>query len=226
MKITVKVDMSGFNAWSRRVQEQSRFATALALTRTAQAVKQDLRAEMASLFEAPRAYTLNSLYIKPATKTDLQASVGIKGGAIAWLRPEIYGGPRQKALEKYLQPLGLPPAGMWAVPGSGAKITSGKHISLAWVRKLVTALSSQGAATKKRKRAGSLEYLVVLQREGKLAPGIYGRKGGTITPLIMFVKQPHYRAKFNFYKVAEASARKRFPPAFREALSAALAKTR
>lgn len=125
-------------------RRQLPFATALALTRTAQVVAQDIRAEMSAVFDRPTPATLNSLFIEPATKQKLEARVWIKDGrtrngkgnlvgregvwgkgraASAWLTPEIFGGPRShKGIDSMLRRKGILSQGQYVVPGRDAQL--------------------------------------------------------------------------------------------------------
>lgn len=233
IKITVKVDTERFLNKIKVARDQLPFATALALTRTAQAVKDDLRTGMSSSFKDVTTYTLNSMYVKGATKAELVATVGLKGadsgvGAVNWLSPEIYGGVRNKAIEKLLNKVGLPPDGMYAVPGKSAKMSGGR-INFAWLQSLIADMAAQGISSgvitrkslKRRKGYGSngtQRYFVLIEKWGKLSPGIYGARGRAAYPLIMFVRQPRYSKRFDFYGIATTTARQRFPQEFAAAL--------
>lgn len=239
LKITVKVDMQKYLDKMNAARDQIPFATALALTRTAQAVKADLVSGMSSAFKSPTTYTLNSLYLDRATKANLVATIGVKGadsgtGAVKWLKPEIMGGARERGLELFLEPLGLPPAGLYAVPGSKAKTTSGGKIDTAWVKRLVADIGAQGKSggliNKRwrgiRKRDGALKYFVLETKWGKLLPGIYGKQGRSLLPFIIFVRQPRYAKRFDFYGIAQRTAQQRFPAEFAAAVKQAMATRR
>src|SRR5579859_7336959 len=77
------------------------YATATALTRTAQRCQSAIKGEMARVFDRPTSFTLNSAYIQYATKFKQRATVGIKDQSykgvppIVWLSPQVYGGPRE-----------------------------------------------------------------------------------------------------------------------------------
>lgn len=238
LKVSCVVD---FNLAFERLAlatKQVPFATALALTKTAQNVKAELGKEMATVFKSPTGYTLRSLNVTRAEKATLLASVGVRGGdsgigAIRWLAPEVHGGERSHAIEALLQPLGLPPNGMFAVPGSKAKLSPSGGVDINWFKSLVSDIASQGVTTSRglvtksikgtgRKRQGALQYAVLMQRAGKLLPGIYGRRGRGIFPFVIFVGRPKYRARFDFYGVAERVARETFPAEFRAAIRKAL----
>lgn len=235
---TMKVDISGATRKFKLVESQVPFAVALALTRTAQDVKVAEQVGMDASFKSVSRYTRNSLKVTRAEKHNLLASISIRGGdtgvgAVRWLRPEIYGGSRAHALEALLQPVGLPPSGLYAVPGSAAKKTSGGKIDINWVRSLVTDLQAQGVSgnitksnMRRRKGQGALKYFVLLRNKGRLLPGIYGKRGLSAFPLIIFVKKPKYTKRFDFYGIARRTVDERFPIQFEAAMKRALATAR
>ena len=93
--ITVKV--TGLDATLARLagqQKQLRFATAVALTRTAQAIKAALPAVMERDLDRPTAFTKRGIYVKPATKDTLTAVVGLMDKQASYLRWQIAGGTR------------------------------------------------------------------------------------------------------------------------------------
>lgn len=107
------------------------FATALGLTRIAQDVKRAEQDALPRVFDRPTPYTMNSLFMRSATKREPAAEVWFKdrratakGTAAAdYLSPNVYGGDRnRKRMEVALQRIGLLPAGMIAVPGKAAKL--------------------------------------------------------------------------------------------------------
>lgn len=138
---------------SRLEREQLPFAAALALTRTAQVVAEDLRHEMQVVFDRPTPATLNSLYIQPATKQRMEARVWINDGrmsdwraglikagkaspskwgegrtAIKWLTPEVFGGPRShKGVEGLLRRKGALQQGQYIMPGESMKGSLDKY---------------------------------------------------------------------------------------------------
>jgi hypothetical protein len=238
--IKVTVDSRDAIAFLTAATKQVKFATARALTKTAQAVKAAERAEMQKVFASAVPYTLNSLYIKSASRDDLVAEVGIKTqgktSAIDWLLPEIEGGPRTHGIEVFLKPLGLPPTGAFAVPGSAAPLSGNGKLNVSALKRIVSQLQSQpqGAAgfrsiqRKKGRGRGSkkAQYFYLDKPQFGLPAGIFGVKGREVQPIIVFVKQPSYRAKYDFYGVATKTAQQAFAPAFHAALADALATAR
>src|SRR6185369_12985592 len=82
--IGIKVDIKGLDAVRARVAglgKQVRFAAAVALTKTAKAVEVAEKHEMSDVFDRPTPNTINSTYVKPATRQTLTAEVGIKNFA-------------------------------------------------------------------------------------------------------------------------------------------------
>jgi len=163
-------------------RNQLPFATALALTRTAQVVAEDIRAEMGVVFDRPTPATLNSLYIQSATKQKFEARVWIKDGrsvngkgnvvgregswgkgraASTWLTPEIYGGPRNdKGIEKMLRRKGVLKQGQYIVPGSRMELDAYGNIPKGTLNKIISGASlfteegySANATGSKRSRA-------------------------------------------------------------------------
>lgn len=172
------------------------FATAKALTETAQYAQQAERREMETQFDRPTPYTLDSTYVKPATKADLVARVWIKDDtfkgtpAAKYIGPEVYGGERHlKRFERALQSRGLLPGGMVAVPGSAAQLDQYGNVTRGQIVEILSFLNAFGeqgykANMSQRRRDALLRgkggqrgysYFVLPKREGKLPAGVYKR---------------------------------------------------
>ena len=63
--------------------------------------------------------------------------------------------------------------------------------------------------TKRRNvRKGVAEqYFVLKAKWGRLLPGIYGKKSRNIFPYIIFVREPKYSQRFDFFEIGQAAAR-------------------
>lgn len=150
LRVGVTTNALDVSRYMRRlVQDQIPFATALALTRIAQDVKQAEIDTLPRVFDRPTPYTMNSVFMRPATKRELEAEVWLKDRratfkgtpATEYLAPNVYGGDRsRKRMELALQRVGLLPAGMIAVPGAGANLDGYGNMArgeivriLAWV---------------------------------------------------------------------------------------------
>jgi hypothetical protein len=238
MRISVKIN-GDFSGLAGDVGRQIRFAAALALTKTGQIVKEDLRNEMQRVFDRPTPYTLNSLQLRPATKGNLEAEVSLKefGGTPAWkyLGPQIEGGDRAaKRFEKSLRHVGLLPSGMFATPGPAADFDRYGNMNRGQIVKILSALRASSDATQNRGKDRGRgtrrleEYFVGgFGRSAHLKPGIYRRfPNRTIKMVIRYVRSPAYRVRFDFYGMAERSISENFDTQFAKALDYALATAR
>ncbi|MBF0400739.1 MAG: hypothetical protein HQL90_08225, partial [Magnetococcales bacterium] len=97
--VTIKFDPSSVNRAFEDVAKQIPFATSLALNRTAQVVKEELKREMRSIFDRPTPFVMDSLRIILSDKKSLEAKVWFKNPPNMWdkehyLAPQVYGGGR------------------------------------------------------------------------------------------------------------------------------------
>jgi len=144
-------------------QRQMPFALALALTRTAQDVRKAEQAEMSSVFDRPTRFTLNSLFLKAATKQTLEARVWVKDSERPdhYLLPQILGGRRPlKRFEQLLVQRGVMRSDERAVPGNAAKLDGFGNMSRGQIVKILSQLqafnlagSSANASSGKRSKA-------------------------------------------------------------------------
>ena len=218
MQIVLDVDTRNFESTLKGWEsKQLPFATAVALTRTAQATVPAMRKAMQASFDRPTPYTLNSLYVKPATKTNLVAEVRIKDQASkgvppsVFLAPQIFGGARQpKRSEVLLQRKGVLPGGMLFVPGSGATLDSYGNMSRGQVVQVISALqanASAGFTANKSYRIGARRnlntdgYFVGKPANGHLPFGVYLRTKTGLKPIMIFVNHANYKPILPFYEV-------------------------
>lgn len=203
------------------------FVTAYALTKTAQDIKAEEIDTMKTVFDRPTRFTLNALYVKPATKTDLVAEVYFKdgfGSVPAWryLGPQVAGGARvHKSHELRLIRAGLMQPGEYVLPGAGIKLDAFGNISGGTITRILSQLgaaeqqagyqanqTAKSRARAKKKNVG--RYFVLRPGAGgradrNVAPGVYFRAGAReIVPVMMFVKAPRYQKRFPFYERAQA----------------------
>lgn len=224
----------------RLERDQLPYAAALALTGTAQDVKDAMVEEMGSVFDRPTRWTLNSLFLIPATKAEMVAVVWMKdkapdsGGmpASEWLTPEIKGGTRtRKRSETMLSEAGHLPAGKYLMPGKGIKLDRYGNISRGTMNKVVSGLGAQqdkhANSTKSQRSAANLRRYFLIRR-GQIPLGIAERTGkrkAGMRLVIAFGNVPHYSARFDFYGIAQRIAEDRLPIRFELALARALATT-
>ncbi|NPU63384.1 hypothetical protein HL667_00035 [Bradyrhizobium sp. 83012] len=204
--------------------EDAPMVTAYALTKTGQDIKAAEIETMKAVFDRPTRFTLNSLYLKPATKRDPVAEVYFKegfGSVPAWryLGPQVEGGARMhKSFEKRLIAAGHMKAEEFAVPGQGVKLDAFGNIAGSLIMRILSQVQAaetysgvKANATKaslKRKKKDVGRYFV-LRPDGsgraarKVAAGIYWRQGlRDMVPVILFVKAPRYQKRFPFFERA------------------------
>lgn len=224
-------------------KRQLPFATSKALNLTAKEVKTEVRKEMPRVFDRPTPFTLNSVYMSPATKKELYAEVWLKDfapkgtPAVEYLAPQVYGGPRrQKRSERWLQWRGILPSGMFWAPGSGARLNQYGNISGGRITQMLSALKAFPEVgymaniterSKKRNRKPR-DYFAARPNRSHLPPGVYeryGRKQRNIRPVLAFIRQPYYRPRLPFFTIARrVHARefgRQFEKSWREALGTA-----
>lgn len=233
-------------------QQQLPFAIAKSLTATARLVKDAEYHEMRDVFDRPTPWTLNSLFVKPATKQSQEAIVWLKDDRAGsgtppdkYLNPEIKGGLRvPKRFEVALQRVGALPPDYVAVPGSGAKLDQYGNLSRGLIVQLLSYFRTFDAAgyaanitdkKRDRLRRGSktkvgFEYFVGRPGDGKLPLGIWQRfnlgHGTSIRPILIFVPQALYHSIYDFAFVAQHTFEQEWPGQFAKALEEALATAR
>lgn len=232
--------------------KQVRFATAVALTRTAKVAKDDLRKEMMQVFDAPTPYSLNSLRTSPATPNKLVATVHLKddvskGGTPAhkYLDPEIDGGGRRhKRFEVALERSAGKPGSMYAVPGVAAKKDRYGNVPAGEIRKLLSYLRSAeqtlgfqaNLSEKRRKRMAKgsktkrpTGYFVAapgMKNTKHLKPGIYQWTGfawgRAIKPVIVFAGSAQYKKRLPFAQTVDKTIDREYATQFSAAMEQAL----
>ncbi len=151
MKIDIKHNFPDVQRSLRQLRtEVAGKATASALNKTAQDVREAERKAMRGVFDRPTPYTLNSLYMRPATKQRLEAEVWLKGDGSRdnapgrhYLLPQIEGGARAlKRFEQRLVRVGYMQASERAVPAAGAQLDTYGNISRGQIVKILSQLKT------------------------------------------------------------------------------------
>jgi hypothetical protein len=248
IKIDIKVDTKELERRLVDAQKQIKFATARALTKTAQGASSNIRAAMIGAFDRPTQYTLNAFYAKPAKKNDLTAWVGsreyaLKGRpASKYLAPEIEGTTRGfKGFENALKVIS---GGQYVMPGRGANLDAYGNISRGQLTQVLSRLSllrdalqnlSQKTTDRLRRRALLVaasgmrsEYFVAREKGTGRPLGVYKLVGrGLVVPILIFVKkQPSYAVRLPFEAIVEKHIKENWEPNMTEAIDHALATAR
>lgn len=245
MKISVTSNFADLAKQITALGSQAKFVSAVSLTRTAQDMRTALKQEMPRAFDRPTTYTLNSLFVKGATKTNLEARVWVKDSvfgkgtpAIRYLGPQIYSGPREhKGMEKALASAGLMAKGDYAVPAAGAQMDSYGNVKRSQVVQIMSQLklqqrggyesrASKSAASKRTVKRQGVTYFAIAKSVGSLMPGIYLKRiasgGRSITPVFIFTRSPRYKSRFKFFEVGMRVAQQRFPAHFNQEMEKAI----
>jgi hypothetical protein len=233
MEIKVKID--GLTELKSSINDLAKnqvpFATMKAINKTSQQIKEELVKEMGRTLDRPTPYTLNSLYIKYAKKTELSSEIGYKdkswsskgNPAANWMHTQAEGGPRNlKRFESALSRIGVLLRGMRIVPGSACPLDAYGNIPPSFIVQILSyfrAFGEQGyranitdkrkaalAKGSKRKRTTGYEYFVSYGKgtwsgRQNLPAGIYKRIG--------FAQGSAIKPIMMFVK--EPSYKKRFP---------------
>lgn len=200
-----------------------------AIIDTAQRMKQEELQEMLFVFDRPRKYTTNALFVK-YPKPGLQQFGGIafkergsQGGkgrvgsteAHKYLMPQVKGGRRRmKSHELQLQQAGILPSGKFAAQGKNYPRDDSGNITGGRYRKMLSQISKLSEQARKMKNSG--EIAAIAERNGQfyLVPKGRGKSGsnrkrpGQI--MVAFITSPTYRKRFQFHEVAQESGQREF----------------
>jgi hypothetical protein len=239
--ITIK--MEGFGSLRKLLaggEKQVRFATAVALTRTAQDVRAELAKAMRAALSDASPYTLKAQYVESAKPANLQAKVGVndrkpgRGTAPALLvREHFTGGSRgYKPMEMAMRAMKVLPDGYRVVPGPAMKLDRYGNPTKRAVSELLGALKRGVAVVGRRGKSTVTKGWFVAPVGGSprtrhLAPGIWQRVNReSISPAFLFVKSASYRRRIDLPRMARSVAGKRFPAHFDAAFRQAMATAR
>jgi hypothetical protein len=183
------------------VAKQAEYAMAVALTKTAQAAKDEMPRQLERDIDRPTPFTKGSFYIRPARKGQLEAIIGIRPKAAEYLRDNIFGGerdvkklPRQIALNAY----GNIPKGV--IRQLVARAQAGKRLTKRQVER--SGLSADDGLFYGAPRGGG-------------PVGLWKRDGNRIVPVVIFPEvQGRYRPRFKFLETAQRVHRERFAKEF------------
>lgn len=209
-----------------RFSDQVPFAVASALTATVKQVQTAMPGMLEADLDRPTDFTKRGMYIVPARKDKLQATVGVKDTQAEYLLYQVQGGdryPRKKALKLPAEALkgGLTTAGI--------KLDAHGNIRRTDLRRLINASKQARAGSRKSARSKSSDlgrsegilYGTPKNRPGMPA-GIYQRmrsgsrqNAGTqrrwLLPLVLFPQGvAKYRVKWDFYGQAKAITHREF----------------
>jgi hypothetical protein len=184
----------------------------------------------------------NPTAVVGSTDRHAQIAANRAGFITKWARvvgPHVYAGGRAiKAHEQRLQAANILPIGWWAVPGAGIRRDSHGNVTGAEFVQLLSWVGAMGMyegdnrnrRDRQRRRRNLAEsrgesYFVVKPGSfnAHLEPGIYKRKANrSIVPILIFVSDVQYRARLDWFGVANRVAADVVPKLTAAALEAAL----
>jgi len=231
MKFDVRSNIKDVVKRVGNFQREIPFATALALTQTAIDLKKRQIEEMKQVFSNPVPWTLKSISHRYATKRDLRADVFFKefGGkgtpAYKYLMPNIKGGPRRaKRHELALRSYGLMGANKFTVPSNATRLNSAGNLTGGYYRQMLSSVQAAGDQNLKkgsqRQKKARTTFFAIKDK------GIFERKGKRIAPRLIFIDQPIYKQRYDFYGLSERFTKKNFPINFEKAFKMAVATRR
>lgn len=237
MRLSIKENFREVEKQLVDLGRQAPFVAAVSLTRTAKDAQAALKDEMRMALDRPTNYTLNSTFLKAATKQRQEAKVWLKDNpfgkgtpADRYLAPQIFGGARgAKGMERALQRAGLMPAGTFAVPAAGAQMDGNGNVKRSQIVQILSQLKVQDKAGYESRASGSAASRRAVGRQGVtyfclpkasrgLQPGIYLKRrfahGTAIRPVFLFVAAATYRPRLRFFEVGTETMNARFPEHF------------
>lgn len=240
-KVDLSLDAAPISAAFQELEQKHLpFVLALTATRLAQRVKKGTITVMKQRLDRPTPTTLNSLFVKMATKSRA-AQVYFKDSwasgipADTYLQQAVGGGQRpHKRFEKALIARGIMRSGEYAIP-TGAFMNQYGNVSRGTMTKILSGLgaaetgagyqaNASGSARSKRK--GNAHRFFSGEVDG--ARGVWERKtmgmGDAVRPVFVFSSSaPSYRTIFPFFKIAQNIVKANYPGEFAAAFAQATA---
>ena len=218
------------------------FALVLTATRLAQRIKKGELAVMRKRLDRPTPTTLNSLFLKAATKAK-PARVYFKDSwtsgipADAYLQQAVFGGVRpHKRFEKSLIARGIMKSGQYALPsksflnqyGNVSRGTMTKVLSGLGAAETTSGFKANATDSKRSMAKGNRRYFGgVVGDESGVWERMNTKWGAAVRPVFVFSDgAPAYRTIFPFFKIAENIARAHRTQEFNDALAQTLATAR
>ena len=218
------------------------FALVLTATRLAQRIKKGELAVMRKHLDRPTPTTLNSLFLKAATKAK-PARVYFKDSwtsgipADTYLQQAVFGGVRpHKRFEKSLIAQGIMKSGQYALPsksflnqyGNVSRGTMTKVLSGLGAAETTSGFKANATDSKRSMAKGNRRYFGgVVGDESGVWERMNTKWGAAVRPVFVFSDgAPAYRTIFPFFKIAENIARAHRTQEFNDALAQTLATAR
>ena len=243
----IRTNVREFKRGLNKVQrDQLPYATFLAVNDVVTGGVRHNQRAMRRVLDRPKPFTIRGIYPRKARYRRGQRQTGLasavttaslmwrefagKGTAAGqYLRPVVFGTPRlAKRHEMALRRRGHIGNTSFLVPAPGQRLNQYGNLTRANYVKMLSALGASSDATqnrtaRSRQRNGALRNYFVPKRGGKLSPGVWERKrNGAIKPVLIEVRQPTYRQRYDFFGTSANFVRRQFPISLRLALQRAV----
>ena len=234
--VTIKVEtnISSVKAALSGMHKQVRFATAVALTRTAQDLQRAVPPALERALDNPTEFTKRGTYLLAARKDKLQAEVGFKRTQAKYMALQIAGGVRSATQAGIKLPGNIQLNAFGNIPrGTIARLKAAAKTG----RLSSTVAKRLNVEANRRKGAAPIQ-LFYGQPVGKgwenapigiwrrIPPAVPGGKG-KLVPVIVFEDTPaRYRPRFDFARLARTTVADKFQGHLRASLQKALATAR
>ncbi len=231
---------------NRVEREQLPFAVFRAVNDVAQGGVTHNQRAMRRALDRPKPFTIRGIYARKARyrrgsrNAGLAAAVSTaslmwrefagKGTAAGqYLRPQVFGTPRLvKRHEAAMRRRGLIGRSSFLVPAPGQRLNQYGNLPRTTYVRILSGLGASSDATqnrtsRSRTRNTRRRDFFVPKKGGALAPGVWERKrNGSIKPVLIEVRQPQYRRRFDFFGTSQAFVRRQFPISLRLAMRQAM----
>lgn len=224
----IRVEFQGLDktlAHLAGMQKQVRFAAAVALTRTAQDIRDAMPGLMERELDRPTSFTKRGLFVTPARRDNLTAVVGFMDRQARYMGLQIEGGTRQPG------PRGIKLPGNITLNSFG-NIPKGVIDQLKRMAQdgtLARGIGRRLGLGNRRKGTAPIELFLgkPAGRGWEKAPmGIWRRVPGSpgkLIPVIVFEDTPaRYRPRFHFQREADAVVRRTWAANFDRAFADAM----
>lgn len=225
--VSVRIDVQGFDNFAAEANRKMKRCMAIALTKTAVKLQADIKQVVPEVFDRPKPFTVNGLYLRVAKADSLVAEVGFKDIQARYLSAEVAGGRRApKRFEAALRARGALPGGYITVPGNDVKVDSFGNIPRSVIVEILreigptlqrgrrTAEQRQtlvDSSNKKKRKPTYNGVFVVMPADGShLQPGIYRRyvaRDRRPKCLLAFMTEANYKQRLKLVEIGEKAVR-------------------
>ena len=229
--LNVEVKLAGKNITGlfTSMEKQITYATAKASNNIAFYVMKKEKEEIKRVFKNPKPSTVRSIRVLKANSVNKNTTAKILFDSIhhdadEYMLPNVVGGGRKKKRsEKRLGHYYVPTK--FADKDRYGNMRGGQVTKILSQAKLFNeaGYDANVTAKSKRRRKKRETYVLFDQAQGKRKAGVYKRsdkhfniatKQQALVPIILFTKQPRYKRRFHFYRLAEKIVDKKWEKQF------------